>query len=113
MGIQEESIKYIASLVDNCGATQDEINNLSFDDEAGFFESNRLADWFVNQVNFGWRVWQAKAVTPALTDKMICAIESTVENQLKASGINSDPFRIDGEKIWNSAIEAQELSNDS
>lgn len=59
-----------------------------------------------------WEIWQVKAVAPALTDQMICAIESTVENQLKASGINSDPFRIDGEKIWNSAIEAQESSND-
>ena len=59
MDIQKENAKYLASLLANCGATQDEINDLSFDDEVGFFESNRLADWFVSQINFGWRVWQA------------------------------------------------------
>lgn len=59
MDIQKENTKYLASLLANCGATQDEINDLSFDDEVGFFESNRLADWFVSQINFGWRVWQA------------------------------------------------------
>lgn len=65
MDIQKENTKYLASLLANCGATQDEINDLSFDDEAGFFESNRLADWFVSQINFGWRVWQAsKASVP-------------------------------------------------
>ena len=59
MDIQKENTKYLASLLANCGATQDEINDLSFDDEVGFFESNRLADWFVSQINFGWRVWRA------------------------------------------------------
>ena len=59
MDINKENTKYLASLLANCGATQDEINDLSFDDEIGFFESNRLADWFVSQINFGWRVWQA------------------------------------------------------
>lgn len=65
MDIQKENTKYLASLLANCGATQDEINDLSFDDKVGFFESNRLADWFVSQINFGWRVWQAaKASVP-------------------------------------------------
>lgn len=59
MDINKENTKYLASLLANCGATQDEINDLSFDDEVGIFESNRLADWFVSQINFGWRVWQA------------------------------------------------------
>ena len=60
--IQKENDKYLVSLITNCGATQDEINDLNFDDETGLFESNRLADWFINQINFGWRVWQeAKA----------------------------------------------------
>ena len=59
MDIQKENDKYLVSLVANCGATQDEINDLNFDDETGFFESNRLADWFISQINFGWKVWQA------------------------------------------------------
>ena len=59
--------------------------------------------------NSGWEMWQAaKASVPTLTNKMICAIEATVENQLEASGIEEDPYRLDGEKIWNAAIEAQE-----
>lgn len=50
---------------------------------------------------------KAQAV-PELTDKMIVAIESEVESQLKASAIDADPFRLDGEKIWYAALEAQE-----
>lgn len=56
-------------------------------------------------------VKKAQAV-PEVTDKMIVAIESEVENQLKASAIDSDPFRLDGEKIWYAALEAQEPAND-
>src|SRR5690606_29767027 len=53
-------------------------------------------------MNFAWEAWQvAKAqAVPELTDKMIVAIESEVEGQLKASAIDADPFRLDGEKIW-------------
>ena len=59
----------------------------------------------------GFDSWKAQAVTE-VTDKMIVAIESEVENQLKASAIDSDPFRLDGEKIWYAALEAQEPAND-
>jgi len=59
----------------------------------------------------GFDSWKAQAV-PEVTDKMIVAIESEVENQLKASAIDSDPFRLDGEKIWYAALEAQEPAND-
>jgi len=55
----------------------------------------------------GWKAAKAQAV-PELTDKMIVAIESEVESQLKASAIDADPFRLDGEKIWYAALEAQE-----
>ena len=65
MDLQKENDKYLVSLVTNSSATQDEINDLNFNDETGLFESNRLADWFINQINFGWRVWQAaKADAP-------------------------------------------------
>lgn len=61
-----------------------------------------------------WETWQAAKAqaVPELTDKMIVAIESEVESQLKASAIDADPFRLDGEKIWYAAIEAQEPAND-
>jgi hypothetical protein len=70
--------------------------------------------WFKEQTRQMWLMWeeaQAQAV-PELTDKMIVAIESEVESQLKASAIDADPFRLDGEKIWYAALEAQEQAND-
>lgn len=46
-----------------CQLTQDESNNLVFNGITGCFESKYLADWFVNQINFGWKLWrQAQAV---------------------------------------------------
>ena len=54
-----------------------------------------------------WQAAKAQAV-PELTDKMIVAIESEVESQLKASAIDADPFRLDGEKIWYAALEPRE-----
>ena len=46
-----------------CQLTQDESNNLVFNGITGCFESTYLADWFVNQINFGWKLWrQAQAV---------------------------------------------------
>ncbi|MCU4518466.1 MULTISPECIES: hypothetical protein [Acinetobacter] len=62
------------------------------------------------KINISWEAWQAAKAqaVPELTDKMIVAIESEVESQLKASAIDADPFRLDGEKIWYAALEAQE-----
>lgn len=68
----------------------------------------------VDHANDSLRIWQAAKAqaVPELTDKMIVAIESEVENQLKASAIDADPFRLDGEKIWYAALEAKEQAND-
>lgn len=81
-------------------------------------ERERFEAWFKDHrysdvsLAYGaaWEAWQAAKAdaVPELTDKMIVAIEQTVENQLQASGINADPFRLDGEKIWYAAIEAGE-----
>ena len=93
--IQKENAKYLASLLANCGATQDEINDLSFDDEVGFFESNRLADWFVSQINFGWRVWQAAKAQAvpnaqqALHDRLLVkSIREHVEGHISEISVN-------------------------
>lgn len=59
MGILEE----IDVFLSECQLTQDESNNLVFNGITGCFESKYLADWFVNQINFGWKLWrQAQAV---------------------------------------------------
>ena len=91
MDVQKENAKYLASLLANCGATQDEINDLSFDDEVGFFESNRLADWFVSQINFGWRVWQA-AEAQAVLEKD--AIIQKLSDQLYAQEMKTSAARV-------------------
>lgn len=59
MDILEEIDVFLSA----CQLTQDESNNLVFNGKTGCFESKYLADWFVNQINFGWKLWrQAQAV---------------------------------------------------
>lgn len=42
----------------------------------------------------------------------IVAIEKMVEQQVEASGITADVFRLDGEKILNAAVEAARGGNE-
>lgn len=58
-------------------------------------------------VDLSWEAWQASAqregyklVPLQPSNEVIVAIEKKVENQLEASGINQDPFRLDGETIY-------------
>ena len=60
-------------------------------------------------------VWQASAqregyklVPVQPSNNTIVVIERKVENQLEASGIDADPFRLDGEKIYKAMIGASE-----
>lgn len=62
-----------------------------------------------------WLAWQASAqregyklVPLQPSNEVIVAIEKKVENQLEASGINQDPFRLDGETIYEAMIGAAE-----
>ena len=64
MDILEEIDVFLSA----CQLTQDESNNLVFNGITGCFESKYLADWFVNQINFGWKLWQA---AKAQSDKKI------------------------------------------
>ena len=110
MDINKENTKYLASLLSNCGATQDEINDLSFDDEVGFFESNRLADWFVNQINFGWRVWQA-AKAQAVPDGFVVVPKEPTPKMIDATWdydeeIQSMSHNARNEFIYKKMIEA-------
>lgn len=68
MDILEETDVFLSA----CQLTQDESNNLVFNGITGCFESKYLADWFVNQINFGWKLWQeakAKAVPEGFVEK--------------------------------------------
>lgn len=61
-----------------------------------------------------FKAWQARVpegyvVVPLQpSNDIVVAIESKVEDQLKASAIEADPFRLDGEKIYEAIIEALE-----
>lgn len=67
------------------------------------------------EINHGWKMWQASAqregyklVPLQPSNEVIVAIEKKVENQLEASGINQDPFRLDGETIYEAMMGAAE-----
>lgn len=76
----------------------------------------------LNEINSSWCTWQAAKAHEAeklkgwvvvpLNNTTIVAIERMVEQQVEASGITDDVFRLDGEKILNAAVEAQEPDND-
>ena len=64
-----------------------------------------------DQLNMVWEMWTASAqregyklVPLQPPNEVIVAIEKKVENQLEASGINQDPFRLDGETIYEAMI---------
>ena len=51
--------------------------------------------------------WKAAiAQTVPINNTTIVAVERMVEQQVEASGITADVFRLDGEKILNAAVEA-------
>lgn len=64
MDILEEIDVFLSA----CQLTQDESNNLVFNGKAGCFESKYLADWFVNQINFGWKLWRQAQAVPEWKD---------------------------------------------
>lgn len=64
MDILEETDVFLSA----CQLTQDESNNLVFNGITGCFESKYLADWFVNQINFGWKLWRQAQAAPEWKD---------------------------------------------
>ncbi|WP_180136562.1 hypothetical protein [Acinetobacter sp. YH12066] len=113
MNIQKENDKYLVSLVANCGATQDEINDLNFDDETSFFESNRLADWFISQINFGWKVWQA-AKAQAIPDGFVVVPKEPTKEMIHIGESTHYGYdNIDSKHCYIAMIEAaQDPAND-
>ena len=51
-------------------------------------------------------------VVVPINNTTIVAIEKMVEQQVEASGITEDVFRLDGEKILNAAVEAARGGNE-
>ncbi|MEB6624651.1 hypothetical protein [Acinetobacter pittii] len=78
-------------------------------DEDGNFEDMTMAH--------SWYAWQEKAKAQAVpethivvprTREVVVAIEKMVEQQVEASGITSDVFRLDGWRILDAIQEASE-----
>lgn len=78
--------------------------------------SKTLKGYFNIMVNDAWQLWQ-KAKAQAVPDnsilvprtrEIVVAIEKMVEQQVEASGITSDVFRLDGWRILDAIEEASE-----
>ncbi|WP_263576990.1 hypothetical protein [Acinetobacter pseudolwoffii] len=71
MDIQEEKEAYLGELLEREVITQDEFRDLVFKPEVNAFDSNYLSSRFIDKINFGWSVWQAKAqAVPEKTVKL-------------------------------------------
>ena len=90
------------------------------DDEGGYIiaydslKNEPNTRFLVNALNVSLHMWQARVpegyvvVPKGPSSEIIVAIESKVEDQLKASAIEADPFRLDGETIYEAMVEAVE-----
>lgn len=118
MDILEEIDVFLSA----CQLTQDESNNLVFNGKTGCFESKYLADWFVNQINFGWKLWQAAKVKtvpegfvlmPKTPDvnivKKICT-EFILGEDLNGNPVGLEPC--DAEDVLEIIVKALEPAND-
>ena len=106
MDIEEERKAFEEWVKEIAPQTQWELNKKTDD---GY--ENRSMDW-------AWYSWQASANREGFVlikndPKTIVAIEQMVEQQVEASGITQDVFRLDGERILEAMLSAQEQSNES
>ena len=121
MGIQQEKDAYLGELLERDAITQDEYNDIIFRPSVNAFDSNYLSARFIDNINWGWSSWQAakaQAVPEGFVlikddTKTVVAIERMVEQQVEASGMDSRRLeRLDGWRIIEAAVKAQEPTND-
>lgn len=121
MDIQQEKWDYTAMLVAENAITQEQCDTLKLSDGINMFYSDHLASTTIDCINWGWSSW-LKAKAKAIPDgfvlikddtKTVVAIERMVEQQVEASGMDSRRLeRLDGWKIIEAAVEAQEPTDD-
>ncbi|WP_286713721.1 hypothetical protein [Acinetobacter sp. UBA2581] len=88
-----------------CQLTQDESNNLVFNGMTGCFESKYLADWFVNQINFGWKLWQA-AKAQAVPEGFVLVKKELPEQIAEKMAIDRiDKPRHENDPVWSEIAE--------
>ena len=120
MDIQKEKDLYLKELLEREVISKDEFDDIEYIPEVNSFHSNYLSVRFIEKIDFGWSAWQAKAqavpegfVLIKDDTKTVVAIERMVEQQVEASGMDSRRLeRLDGWKIIEAAVKAQEQAND-
>ncbi|MFW1644475.1 hypothetical protein [Acinetobacter guillouiae] len=80
-------------------------------------EDNSYSVGYANAQWVAWQAAKAQAVPEGFVliadnSKTVVAIEKMIEQQVEASGITQDVFRLDGHRILEAMIEAQEQSHD-
>ena len=125
---------YLAKLLEKNAIKQDEFKDIKYKPEINAFDSKYLKQSFVDKINFGWSVWQAKSqATPegfVLVRKELPEeiAESMAKERVEKPVTETDPTwikisedaykgRIQSKKweLWRdykAMIEAQEQSHD-
>ena len=113
-----ESNEYIKSIIQNFEWSE-EFNNYQIKDcviNGNIFDLLEAKN-DEQLLNGAWFGWQEKAKAQAVPDthivvprtrEVVVAIEKMVEQQVEASGITSDVFRLDGWRILDAIQEASE-----
>lgn len=57
MDMEKDKDRFLLQLADDLSF--EELQDLCYSKDANQFYSARLADWFVDKINYGWRLWQA------------------------------------------------------
>lgn len=68
MDMEKDKDRFLLQLADDLSF--EELQDLCYSKDANQFYSARLADWFVDKINYGWRLWQAakaQAVSEVIT----------------------------------------------
>ena len=117
MGIQEEKEAFQKFCEENFDFERHE--QTYFDEQTQCYENDIGED--TESINMAWSAWQAakaQAVPEGFVlikddTKTVVAIERMVEQQVEASGMDSRRLeRLDGWKIIEAAVKAQEPAND-
>lgn len=62
MDMEKDKDRFLLQLADDLSF--EELQDLCYSKDANQFYSARLADWFVDKINYGWRLWQAAKAVP-------------------------------------------------
>ena len=76
MDMEKDKDRFLLQLADDLSF--EELQDLCYSKDANQFYSARLADWFVDKINYGWRLWQASKAK-AVPEGFVLIEESKVK----------------------------------